>query len=576
MKKLLLLLIVFGFAGQSWGQEKKASDEDRKKGEEVFTELNLIFSKYKQLYDVEEEALNVLKQKLNSSADNELIAKIEKQLKTAKAYKDTLAVRQELFNNYNGVYLDKGLTVEEIAGWYKYTSENFEKSKAETNETKVFTYFGENKVIDNDILKNKTGVEAEIFRDVLANKGEDSYLGDITIPKDGQEFKFYEYKSNEPSESKTFKFKKLEVEISDGYFKDIIVYVEDKDKNTHVFTNQIGVSLLFYDHKGKRKLMYYKYSIKKNATDNLLDKYSDENLAKLYIRLTDVMSYSYRIGNNYIPSDLALKLPNKDTDNLQSNATYEIKQKTYLEKILELRTYTDFLALFGDSDNGLAQIEGKAKFYLFPYPFRFLGSKKTLGQVEYLSSISPFVNYSKFDTNSRYINSIKDIDGLYQFVRNFDFIEKRFLTMGVEGEIVKLQNKNGPVQLSLYGLINYNISEINIGTDEERVARNIKAMGYGGGLQLSTKRFNNFGFDYKAELSWYNYKNFNEDTTLVLPGEIPVFKNEAEIFYHPNGNPNQAIFTRLITYNYMGTSNDQAFYQFQFGYKFAIGNRTVN
>jgi hypothetical protein len=81
---------------------------------------------------------------------------------------------------------------------------------------------------------------------------------------------------------------------------------------------------------------------------------------------------------------------------------------------------------------------------------------------------------------------------------------------------------------------------------------------------------------YKAELSWFDYKNFNDYDNIALPDKIPVFRNEAEIFYHPNGNPNQAIFTRLITYNYMGSENNQAFYQFQFGYKFAIGNRTTN
>lgn len=583
MKKVILLLVVLlGFAMQGWGQEKKISDEDRKKAEEVFTELNELFSKYKKSYESQEEALNVLKQKLNGSADNELMTKIEKQLKTAKAYKDTLVVRQELFKNYNGVYLDKGFKAEEIGKWYKYGNENFEKSKNETTETQVYTYFGKDQVINHNIFKNKT-TESEILKNVLQEKGEKSYLGDITIPKDGQEFNFYKYGKTTPADKK-FKFKKLDVEIRDGYFYDIRALVETPDGNTHVFTNQVGISLLFYSQYGKKKiLLMYKYSLRNNTpTDS---QYADKKISELYIKVTDIMGYSYKAGNHYIPHDLVIELPQNDTAGVQTNiksaATYQIKQETSLEKIVELRTYTDFLALFGESSNGLAQIEGKAKFYLFPYPFRFLGSKKTLGQVEYFPSFSPYVNYSKFEDGVRYVEKKESIESTpatikYEVNKPLDLIEKRFLTMGIDIEVLKWQHKNAPINISLYGTFNYNLSEINMGDDINKDVINIKGFNRGGGLHFSAKRFNNFGFDYKAELSWFNYKNFNDYDNFISPAEIPVFKNEAEIFYHPNGNPNQAIFTRLVTYNYSGSENNQAFYQFQFGYKFAIGNRTVN
>lgn len=573
--KLFLAALIFGFAGQIWGQEIENSDEETKKTKEFFIKINDNFKQENAKFESLKKDFDNFKSGISINSLDIITAKLDSiklKVQSSKRILDSIqknALAYEIFFSN-----EKKINTDSIDKWIidikKYNSQTITDDAPK--ETKIYTFFGKDRVIDNDILKNKTGIEAEIFKDVLVNKGEESYLGDITIPKDGQQFNFYNCKLEEQI-GKTFKFKKLDVEICDGYFKDIVVYVEDDDKNTHVFTNQIGISLLFYGHRGRRKLMYYKYSIKKNAANN---KYTDKGLDSLYIKVTDVMGYSYKIGNHYIPNDLAIQLPNKDTDNSQSNTTYQIKQETHLEKILELRTYTDFLALFGDSDNGLAQIEGRAKFYLFPYPFRFLWSKKTAGQVEYLSSMSPFVNFSKFDSNSRYIIPVKDSLGNYQIDQNFDLIEKRFLTMGIEAEVLKWQHKNAPVKLSLYGLINYNISEINLGTNEDKDLKSIKAMAYGGGLHLSTKRFNNFGFDYKAELSWFDYKNFNNYDDIVLPDKIPVFRGEAEIFYHPNGNPNQAIFTRLITYNYRGSIDNQAFYQFQFGYKFAIGNRTIN
>lgn len=593
MKTKLLTIVLLAFAGMAWGQENKISDEDKKKGEEVFTELKEVFKTYLDSYNKANEKLKSLKENLDGKSDSEVLVKIQQEFDKAKAYKDTLAVRQQLFQNYKGVYLDKGFAETDINNWYGYVNESFDKSKDTTTETKIISYFGKNETIDHDILINKTGKEAEIFKKVLSTTGEKNYFGDITIPMDGQVFCFY--KKNDckkcdnkcekkkqkftKEEAKKFKFKKLDVNIYDGYFNDIIAYVEDDYGNTHVFTNQVGVSILFYHHRGTRKYMYYKYSIKKNDIAN--NDYNDTSLDSLYIKLTDVMGYNYKIGNNYIPLNLALELPNEQLDNKNSNVTYQVKQETNLEKIVELRTYTDFLALFGDNENGLVQIEGRAKFYLFPYPFRFFGSKKTMGQIEFLPSISPYVNYSRFEKANRYISIeegifTQDNSGNFKFERGIELLKKRYLIMGMDGELFKWQHKNAPVKISIYGFANYNISEVNIGTEEQKNIKDIKFMGVGCGAHLSTRRFNNFGFDYKAELSWFDFKNFNNYDKISTDFNIPAFKNEAEIFYHPNGNPTSAIFTRLITYNYKGSTNNQAFYQFQFGYKFAIGNKTVN
>ncbi len=295
-------------------------------------------------------------------------------------------------------------------------------------------------------------------------------------------------------------------------------------------------------------------------------------MTDLYIKLTDVFIYNYRVGSRYIPSDLVITLPAENTI-LEKAQIYHIKEETHLEKMVELRAYTDFLAMFDDASNGLAQIEGKAKFYLFPYPFRFLWSRKTLGQIEYFSSLSPYISYSRFESGNRH-TSLTD--------PSLTLIQKRFLSMGLSMDVLKWQHKNSPLCLIAFAEAGYNVTQLNLTDPDVGDAdiHNVKAFSYGAGALFSSKRFNNFGFHYKTSLLFFNYKGYNdfsqnEAAQNMIAEIIPTFRNEAEIYYHPNGGPNQAIFARLVAFNHQG-SNPGSFYQLQFGYKFAIGNRVVN
>lgn len=574
MRTKLLTLIAFIAQISFIYAQDNIKDERILKLEKNFQKSN------KQLEDLKKEFDDLKSSIMYSSSKKELedIQKKQQEIINEKEKTDSLYNVSISLKSYMGNFEKVDSTkLEELFLFIKgyKLGERIEENKA---TPKTYLYFGENKIVDEDLFKNKS-TETELLKSLLADVGKENYLGDITIPKEDQRFRFYCENMIDISED-VYKFKKLGVEIRDGYFHDILVYVEDLNGDTHVFTNQIGLSVLFYSQYGKSKFLYYLYSLKKkDVTED--SKYLDYKMSNRYVKVTDVMGYSYQVGNHYIPQDLTVELPRNDVEgnvtNINSQATYQIKQKTYLEKIVELRAYTDFLALFGETQNGLAQIEGKAKFYLFPYPFRLFWSRKTLGQIEFFSTISPHVNYARFGDEGRYvpIRKMADSDN-YELNTKLDLVEKRFLTMGLQTEALKWQHKNAPVSISFYGLINYNLSEINMGTEEQKDIKSIKSLNVGGGIQLCTNRFNNFGFTYKFEVSSFDYHNFNSNLNVALPHHIPVVKNEAEIFYHPNGNPNQAIFTRLITFNYKGKENNQAFYQFQFGYKFSIGNKSIN
>lgn len=591
MKKISLIAVLLGFVWQGWGQDEATKAEFK----ETFKKLEKTFEKYKKLYDEENKKLEELKNKVGINSDQTFMTELSNQIEKTKKYNDSLVDQLELFRNYKNVYIHKGFEEDDINSLYKYAGEQFSKSPQKKTETQVYSYFGQDEVINHSIL-NKKSVEADILKKVLLDKGEESYIGDITIPQHNQRIKLYylppfkkkkdsmrkdlkyekrEFESGLYYTDTMFNFQKLDVEIRDGYFYDIRVFLVDEEDNVHVFSNKVGISLLFYSqYGGRKKFLNYTYSIRKNTPEI---EYTDPLLMNLCVKVTDVLRYTYKAGNHYIPHDLVLELPVEDKGyktNLISNTTYQIKQETHLEKILELRTYTDFLALFGESNNGLAQIEGKAKLYLFPYPFHFI---REIGQIEYFPSFSSYANYSRFDNTNKYVDLTEIQSDINYFVPNneLDLVEKRFLTMGIDVEALKWQHKNAPIKVSLYGTFNYNISSVNLGTPETPDIRELKAFNKGYGAHLSAKRFNNFGFDYKMEFSWYDYASFNSYNDVHLPPDIAVWKNEAELFYHTNGNPNQAIFVRLITYKNRADNSNEAFYQFQFGYKFALGARKV-
>lgn len=608
MKNLLIALLCI-MCGVCWGQQSDA--------EKYLRELSASYVQDSTKLAEGTLILEEIKAKIvPSNQDSKVLNELTQQIQETRKIQVRLDSVYTAAQTAMSFYIAKEkLKLEDLKLFFPHKHQMSTGDSTAQEETKLISYFGEGQTIDHDILKNKTGKEAEIIRTALMTVNKDHYLGDITIPQKGKEFYFYTFnkrrnaallgkyitdklrdtkkigandllalastisqKKQEIRKSggynlteKIYKFNNLAIEVKDGYFYDIVAKVDDDAGNTHIFTNQVGQSVLFFSNYGDRKFMYYSHSEKKDGIRG----YKDSELNNFYIKLTDIFSYSYDVGNHYIPLELQIKLPDDITDNNDSNVKYKIVQEAPLDKIVEMRVYSDFLALFGEAENGLVQVDGRATFYLFPYPFRLLGSKRVLGQIEYLPTLSPYVNYSRFEDTSRFASLEHIQENLFQ-PHKLNLIEKRFLTMGVEGEIFKWQHKGAPVKLSGYGFLNYNISELNIGTDEIRDVRGLKSMGYGGGLHLSTKRFNNFGFDYKVELSWFDYRNFNVFNDIATDFTVPVFKHEAEIFYHANGSPNSAIFVRLVTHNYKDTEFDDAFYQFQFGYKFAIGNRAVS
>ncbi|MFT7898695.1 hypothetical protein VBY74_01810 [Tenacibaculum ascidiaceicola] len=558
MKTLSTCLALFFYVLCINGQTQTSDCESEIK------KLIKTFEDYEKAKEEKEKEINEVKKVITSETFAKLGVLKEERNNIIKSLGET-------YSKFEAYKIDcPSVTLENIKEWYKEEKPSVLAIlfKGEENEPVTYSYFNENVIISEDI-NGKDTKQKKIFNQVLKQVNQEAYFGDITIPKDGQEFCFYKKKSSNDTINKSdpvrlplkkYKFKKIDIEIRDGSLADIQVLVEYKG-SLLLFENYVGVSFLRYGYWASKNYLFYS---QKQPTTNV----DEKEFENLRIRLSDVLMYKYKIGNNYVPHDLTLELPKEDIDgnetNLTAPATYQIKQDTYLDKIVELRAYTDFLALFGESDNGLVQLEGSAKFYVFPFSRQIFSSSM---QFEFLKSITPYVHYAKFEEDKGLVAATGGVIG-----NTLDLVEKRFLTVGGEVNFFEVYQKNYPMKMNFFGTVDYNLTRVQ---NDTQGVENLKALSYGGGVSLSSKRFNNFGFNYKLGLHWFDYKSYNGSSTIDLDFKVPVVKNQAEVFYHPNKNPNQAIFARLVTYNYKGSESDEAFYQFQFGYKFSIGSRTV-
>lgn len=577
--RLLMVLLLFGGVAVAWGQVNDADTTETASSKKMLKILNEKFVSEKK--NLEELIVAFRKQTSEISVGNLDVfttslkvqkEKIDIAAKAVGNLKDSILVYKDYYV-YTSV-LKKDKADELVKDVLAYTKDaTLEKEAVEkVSEAKVYAYFDENTVFADEELFNKGTPQHKVMQSVLKQNVK-TYFGDIIIPKDGQTLYFYDNNDKLLSD-RPYHFKKIAVQVKEGVFSDIKVYIEYKGK-THIFENIVGVSMLRYSSLANKNYLFYRQTVMG------LDKFvSLDDMRKLRIKLGDVMVHDYKVGNNYIPADLTIELPQNDINgnptNVNAPAQYQIKQDTKLDKIVELRAYSDFLALFGNTSNGLVQVEGKAKFYAFTHPFQVCSTK---GQIEFLSSFSPYVNYSRFDDDNRYVphNKIQNSAPVRDTVAMaLDLVQRRFLTMGMEANLVKLKHKDFPIEANLYGVAAYQLSQINLGNDSIPKINDIKALSYGGGINLSAKRFNHFGFDYKLEFLWFDYHNFNTIPSFRLPQNgLPVIKNEAEVYYKPGASSDAAIFLRLLTFNNLSDKNNEAFYQFQFGYKFSIGNRAI-
>lgn len=384
------------------------------------------------------------------SEQYDLIKKLNKIIESAEAYKTYYKL--EIKEDELGIG-------ENLDSYFKFKPEEkieiSTKTEAET-EPKTFIYFGKDKVISEDDTIFKNEQFNAVFQDLLAEKSK-TYLGDFIIPQNGQKILLHlpkimkndstEYKKEfkiDKQSGDTLKFKKLKIHVSNGLIQDMKVILTDQD-NEYLFENRFPISLLKYSRLAPKNYMFYRHTLSNNK-----DKVIEEKFKNHSIKLADVLMYINNPGENFVPDELKLEFPTKTDgklDNLSRPLIYKVEQDTSLENVLNLRTYTDFLSLLGDSPNGIFQLEGKADFYVAPFSLPntnlFLFKK-----------ISPYVNFARLDEELRNINIEND-----SIINNkLETLEKSYLNMGVNLDVLTFKlGKEYPFEATLYAAAQYKI-----------------------------------------------------------------------------------------------------------------------
>jgi len=580
-KSLIITLFLLGV--NSFSQETNPlliqATSDFKKLE---TDFN---SNYQELLKKEQE-IKILLTEITKTQNPKLTSNLSTKLIEIQNLRTKLNKTHQSYQAYQTYFIEKGLTTNQIDSIFKPEYKISDSLSNTIEEPKIYQYYGKDLILK---VLEPTGDKKvdDILKMVMSQKSE-AYLGDIIIPQENQEFNFYIKKNEIENETiwknikskisweniqsilkkesdcyntagKKYKFKKVSFEICDGFFVDIKVFVFDEYGSLHLFENKAPVSILRYSTHAPNQFLVFKYPTNQKEIIDI------KEFEKLRIRLSDVLMYVSQAGYNYIPNDVVYDFPTKNDQgvfiNKDNSVQYEIKEDTSLQNVVELRAYTDFLALFGDSPNGIVQLQGKGDFYMVPFLI-----PKLRFDLRFLDKISPYINFSRLDSISKEVETIALPNSNITPKNNLDLIQKSYLEMGTVVNFFNLKfNKEMPFRTIGYIPVRYQIADININNE----FKNVQGFAYGFGLKFEFKRFNNFGFNYSLEYSRYNFKDFNSNSTFEAPSAFNVCKNEAEVFNHTGTSKNQSIFLRFKNFNNL--SNTEAFYQLQFGYRFAIG-----
>ncbi len=542
--------------------------------------LNTDFISFKQKFENETLKFNSLKDQITPkstqaerealTAQGDLVNKAQEDLD--RTYK--IAEATKIF------YEDKKVSKKDLDENFSHQHTINTIINTTPEPVKTFFFFGDKKVIDekDDIFKNKT--VSAIFDEIL-NTNIESYLGDFSIPKKGakieyeqvtREKKFLNLKKSDYKTNQYLYFKAIKMHAFEGSLVDIRLFVTDDNNNEYVFQNKVATSLLKLSRLSHNDFLYLK-PIKINGKDIEVDgkKIEEKKIKfKFYrIKLSDVLDYTPNAGNNYVPEDEVFDFPlikNDTLTNENAPAKYKVISDSSLQNTVELRTYTDFLALFGNAPNGIVQLEGKADFFVSPFSIPHTN-------LFLFKKITPFVAFSKIESDVRNL-TLESVNATTSKIKQpLEILEKSYLRMGLNLNVLTYKfTKEFPFDIGIFGTARYLIADLPI---TESTAVNYKSIGLGGGLAFEFKRFNNFGLICRTEWTNYDTKGLNTIAGIENPSHFVVFKNEAEVYYSPYDNKKQSIFLRFRSFNDATPNIDDAFYQLQFGYRFSIGTNKL-
>lgn len=346
---------------------------------------------------------------------------------------------------------------------------------------------------------------------------------DVTIYKDStKSHKFRIFKND------TWKIDREEINIEDGFITDILVVLKNQDNKFKYFTNKSPISLPRFFHYNNWKLR-------------------EEGKRKNFILLIDVLRYEAQRENNYVPDNEKIKLENKtnkDSKNLSLNKS--------LNSLLNFRIYTDFLGLINEESNGIINFEAYSKIFLVP---------NNIGLVHFFKDVKPYLNYSRFDNNNRFIKTQNDT-----ITHKLSLKQKAYITTGINFNTLEFKiAKEYPFSISIPAKVELNIVESD-STLTRKSKSKLNTITYGLGFHANFRRINNFGLNIAVEIDRFRYLKSNG---IVLKNNswFTTLGTSAELYYYENKE--SAFFIRFNSRRLI-SEGDENYATIQFGYKTAL------
>jgi hypothetical protein len=600
MKRILIFSLLVSYAG--FGQNQDATHEPTQAEREAIETLTPILTQFntmKAAYDADMAELSALTLSLDPAVEAKLVG--------ARKKKEELDVLFDLQQAYKKYFVSKGVAQAFLDTRFptaSYAVSSPAPAQPNQEEKAIYMLYGDNKLAEEELFKDPTA--RQIFKDILSKESKES-LGTFGIPGDFQKVELFRKRENKGKAGKNSKgdagssgkagktnhengadgkkgeqtgkteqggdefesaekylyFSKINFSIRQGNIAIVTATMVNAEKNQEFyFVNKIPISMLTYLEKSRG---YYLLNVNTVSTESTMptsDQYDNH-----YIRLSDVLMYKPEAGNNFVPDDIEYTFPTQQESNPKESRRreYVLGQNTNLQNMMELRTYTDFLGLFDESANGIIQLEGSADFFITPFPVL-----KTVPLI-FFNKVSPYVRFTRLDEDHRALE-LATTGEVTALKDPLQVLERSYLDMGSTVDLVTFSfGKRHPFCVNLYHALRYQIASIQPdegGEEEEAETINFKTIGNGVGMRVEVKRFNNFGFHYSPEFTYYNHMNRLE--MVENPKNYWVFRNEAEIFYYPGKTKNQSIFLRLRSFLNID-DGENSFFQLQFGYRFSIG-----
>ncbi len=487
--------------------------------------------------------------------------------------------------------------------------------KGDERDPKKFIIIGDNKPVEVDSLFSNTSA-TQVLADVFSIDSKTN-LGTFEIPGDNSFINFYARNNEEStnllkakntaldSESyalsiKQIKqkdtitptsstqqlrfvgevpegalFKSIQIELREGGIVDTrLVLLSTDRKFEFYFEGTAPVSILNYSRKVKESYLSYSHYVSIDGKGV----YNENSLRNLKVRYTEVLDYHPNAGSNYVPDDVSYKFPSDKLKEAKEvgRRSYQVINDNHLQHVLDLRTYTDLLGLFGDEANGLFQIEGKAEFFIHPFNL-------PREAFYYLKKVSPYVRYSRFDDDNDFLlatmptmtepNPNPDEPDNYFFNdRKLDLLERSNLEMGLDINVINFRLfKESPFWTSLYVPLSYNVTKVRTNAAIDNNDANFKTLGVGIGANIEIRRFNNFGLNLGYEIKGYSFIGDYTEFNLSEPGYMRTQAVKAEIFYYPGLDKSNSIFLRMKSIRDISSGKGDSFFQLQVGYRFTLG-----